>query len=164
MRSLFKLSCGASNQAAVNKEIPGISVHVCKSAVQYSCSKEIPDNHGSPRTHTCVISRADNNPTEDPVHLQDPQHPFQHHKPHVFLPLTALNMDTNPAGCFLPVYCRSCSFQSKTQFCAPSLLSHSFFTHICSAEFHPPAIDVQTRSPAQCPCQPKMEAPLLCHS
>lgn len=102
--------------------------------------------------------------TEDPVHLQDPQHPFQHHKPHVFLPLTALNMDTNPAGCFLPVYCRSCSFQSKTQFCAPSLLSHSFFTHICSAEFHPPATDVQTRSPAQCPCQPKMEAPLLCHS
>lgn len=100
---------------------------MCKSAVQYSCSKEIPDNHGSPRTHTRVISRADNNPTEDPVHLQDPQHPFQHHKPHVFLPLTALNMDTSP--CHTPTQLGAYSLSTAGP--APSRAKHSSVLLLC---------------------------------
>lgn len=37
--SLFKLWYSTSNWAAIRWKIPGISVHGCKSAVQYSCSK-----------------------------------------------------------------------------------------------------------------------------
>lgn len=35
--------------------------------------------------------------------------------------------------CSLPSNCRSCSFRSKTQSCAPLSLSHSYLMHTCPA-------------------------------
>lgn len=102
------------------------------------------------------ISKAESDPTQGPVYLQHPKRLFQHPKAHAFLPPTPPNVDPgpclvacdNPTTCSLRSCCRSYSFQSTTQFCAPPSLSYSLLTPTSSARFPPvPTDDTHTDSP-----------------
>lgn len=119
-----------------------------------------------------LSSKVETDPPRDPIHLPDPECPFQRPKPHASPPLDFSNLHPSPCSvacadltlCSLPSNRKSCSLQSKIHSSTPLSFSRSHLmraspAHTCSvlllhhpcANRGPNAIPPLTCGAAPCP-------------